>query len=187
MKIGIVFGLAVAAISILPTLAQSRHAVRTRNLELRIEAENVRSGVPSRLTLRLINISDHAIIVPTPTPECADQFRGSISIQLDFTPTHPNPESLGYGHGCGEGVSDWPPILNRIKEWKTLRPEESITIVTTAKDWMFDFIQLGRYKVWAAYDSPEVSQRDQEQLLKAGIDFPHQKLASNHLNFTTSR
>lgn len=187
MRIGTVFGLLVAAISISPSLAQIGNVTRARNLELNIEAENIRSGVPESLTLSLKNISNHVVVLPTPSSECSDQFRGSISIQLDFTPAHPNPESEGYGHGCGEGVSDWPSILDRIKEWRTLRPGESILIETTSKDWMFDFNQLGRYKVWATYDPPEVSERDQDLLLKSGLDFPDRKLTSNHLKFIKRR
>jgi hypothetical protein len=87
------------------------------------------------------------------------------------------------GRGCGTGRSDWPPILDRIKEWKTLHPGESLSIDATQEDLLVDVRAAGRYEFRARYEPPEISANDQDILRKAGIDFPHRPLTSERLVF----
>jgi hypothetical protein len=172
-----------STVPVSPVTAKTRASHVSQNLEIRINAENVQSGTPGKLALTIVKGSSHDVVIPKPTIDCGDLFRGSVSVQLDFTPLHPSTESLGHGHGCPNGVSDWPLILDRIKEWRTLRPSESIVVEADSSDWLFDFDQAGRYKVWGQYGPPEIFPHDQEILRQSGIDFPHVRLVSRSLIF----
>ena len=178
--------LALIAIWLVPThpiTAKTTANHASQSLQIRIRAGDIRGGIPTKFTLTIINKSDHDLVIPEPTVDCGDLFRGTVSVEVDFTPRHPSPESIGHGHGCGKGISDWPTILDRIKEWRTLRPGESLVVEESSTNWLFDFDQPGRYKVWGQYEPPEVSPRDREVLRRSGIDFPQVKIISHSLLF----
>jgi hypothetical protein len=174
----------LAGVLVLSVLVQAREdTARGSNLQLRLEARDVPAGVPEKFVFVLVNRGRHDVVVPKPTVECADLFNGTVRIQLDFTPLHPSPESEGMGRGCPTGRSDWPPILDRIKGWKTPRPGESLSIDATQQDLLVDGRAPGRYEFRARYKPPEISPYDQDILRKTGIDFPHGPLTSERLVF----
>lgn len=158
------------------------NAGQKAHLQLRLEAADVSGGAPQKIVFVLVNRGRHDIVVPVPTIECGDLFNGTVNIQMDFTPLYPG-DSEGFGHGCGTGRTDWPLILDRIKDWKAVHPSESIRVEAKPEDLLFDSRLAGRYELRGNYIPPEISPSDQKILRRVGIEFPHETLASKRLVF----
>jgi len=87
------------------------------------------------------------------------------------------------GHVCAADKYKWPPILERVKEWKVLHPGESLTIEADKTQLFLSNPIPGRYEFWAVYEPPSTTAEDQDKLSAAGIDFPHGTLVSEHVLF----
>ena len=161
--------------------AQIAAAEKRLPLELRIEAEHAEKGVPAAFTVMLENRSDHDIRLPMPATDCASPFMGAIGVSFHFTPLRP--DRLGQGHGCAGDTFDWPPILERVKNWKVLSPGDSLSIQQTASQIFCECNAPGKYEFWAGYTPPSLSEEDQAILREAGIEFPHQALESVHITY----
>jgi len=152
---------------------------KSDNLELSLEPKDIQGGVPQTFTFVLVNTSDHDVRIPaTPVVNCHSQYSGSIWLVHTFTPLTPG--SPGPGGGCAASKYNWPPLMDRVKEWKVLRAGESLRIAG-AKN--FDDKEAGTYKFWAEYEPPYISSDDQATLRQAGIDFPHDELATAHITY----
>lgn len=151
------------------------------NLELRLVPENLQGEVPGGFTFLLVNKTSHEVRIPIPAIECEDAFDGAISLRLDFRPLEPGPAAEG--HGCVGDRMNWPPILERIKEWKVLVPGESLTLKADREHLFYGNQQPGTYEFWATYRPPSISPLDQGTLKAVGIDFPGRELTSAHFVF----
>jgi hypothetical protein len=165
--------------------AQTPEQRTAANLELRLQPETLKGGVPQAFRFELVNISDHDVWAPMPTVQCEDGFDGSIDLSLDFRPLDPGPP--GEGFGCAGDRLGWPSILDRVKEWKVLHAGEKLTLTADRAHLHYDSDRAGRYEFWASYSPPSVEPADQAILRQAGIDFPLGKLATQHLVFEKRR
>ena len=141
--------------------------------------------MPQAFRFELVNTTDHDVWIPQPAVQCENSFDGSIHLSLDFRPLEPGPP--GEGHGCAGDRMNWPPILERVKDWKTLRSGEKLTLTADRTRLFYDSQQAGTYEFWATYSPPSINRSDQAILRQAGIDFPHDKLTSSHLVFEKKR
>ena len=153
------------------------------NLELRLEPKDIQNGKPQAFTFVLVNISDHDVRVPVGLlRNCGGNFqKGYFRLGLKFTPLKPGIPRGGYG--CSGDGGDWPPILERIRSWNVLRPNESLRVEVEKKQLNYDDTEPGTYDFWAIYFPPSISQEDQAVLRQAGIDFPHDMLSSAHVEY----
>src|SRR5579863_2735811 len=86
----------LAGVLVLSVLVQAReNTAQDSSLQLRLEARDVRAGVPERFVFILVNRGLHDVVVPKPSVECGDLFNGTVSVHLDFSPLHPSTESEG--------------------------------------------------------------------------------------------
>src|SRR5262249_46209026 len=129
----------------------------------------------------LVNRSNHEVRVPTPAVQCEDSFDGSIELRLDFKPLAPG--QSGEGGGCAGDTMAWPPILERVKSWKVLRPGESVRLRAEHAHLFYDADKPGIYEFWATYRPPSIHRADQETLRAARIDFPDRQLSTQHVVF----
>jgi hypothetical protein len=149
-------------------------------LELRIQPKDIRMDVPQAFAFLLVNVGNQDARVPTPSVYCSG-LDGTLSLRLDFVPLAPG--EPGSGGGCGGTITDRPPILKRVKEWKLLHPGESLTVEAGKNRLHFEDREPGTYEFWATYQPPQLSPNDQAELRQAGIDFPQAKLSSAHVVF----
>jgi hypothetical protein len=143
------------------------------NLKLILRPDDVRDGIPQGFTFVLLNISDHEVRVPArASVNCGNSYDGSFWLEVLFTPfqssTPPPPQG---GWGCSGSRYNWPPILDRVKEWKTLRPGESFSISASKEALHLDG-KPGKYEFWGTYVTPGLSPDNENMLQNAGIDFP---------------
>src|ERR1700734_3352851 len=76
--------------------AQVSSSTTTGAVELRIQAQDVSSGPPVGFSFRLINVSGHDILLPSPSIRCEDPtMDGSIYLHNDFTPDDPSAPRKG--------------------------------------------------------------------------------------------
>jgi hypothetical protein len=141
------------------------------NIKLILQPEDVREGIPQSFTFVLLNITDHNLLVPAhPSIDSFDSYDGSFWLEIRFTPLTPQPPGMGWGSGGSK--AQWPPVLERVKEWKTIGPGESFRI-TAAKDTLhLDGGKPGTYDLWARYVPPAMLPGDETTLLGAGVGFP---------------
>jgi hypothetical protein len=164
-----------------PTLQDGPHP-----LELQIHADDPdEGGVAQQFTVVLVNQSDHDIRLPAPMANCQSAFTGSVSLIFRFIPR--DPRTPATGSVCIADSMAWPPILERVNDWKILGPEESLTFRIKASDIACQCHQPGKYEFWAGYAPPSMSDEDKTTLTEAGIDFPHSGLESAHLVFEATQ
>jgi hypothetical protein len=174
-------GAGVLAFGTILTLAQDA-PVPPSELELVLQPDAPSKGLPRGFTVLLLNKSDHDIRVPTPVVDCQAAYSGVMGVSFRFTPLRPaRPNSHGYG--CASDRFNWPPILERAKEWTVLHPRMSISVRETLEQMHCECTVPGRYEFWAGYLPPDISPEDKETLTKAGIDFPHAPLESAHVTY----
>jgi hypothetical protein len=176
--------LALATASFTVTGAQTPTQPRQQrigNLELRLQPERVERGVPRAFSFLLVNKTDHDVRVPIPTVDCEDSFDGDIELRLRFTPLKPGP--LDEGRGCAHDREDWPPVMNRIKEWKIVHAGDALVLQADREHLFYDDSKPGTYEFWAVYSPPSIDPADQQKLQRSGIDFPQEKLRTRRLSF----
>jgi hypothetical protein len=141
------------------------------NLKLVLQPDDFRDDMPQAFTFVLLNITDHDLLVPVhPSLDCFDNYDGSFWLVIKFTPVTPEPPGMGWG--CGGSKYQWPPVLDRVKEWKTIRPGESFRITAPKDKLHLDGSKPGTYEFWARYVPPAISPDDETILRHAGFDFP---------------
>jgi hypothetical protein len=160
--------------------ARAQDTASAKNLKLTLEAGELRNGVPDKFIFIFRNVSDHDVRMP-PVGPCSSDVNGWLRLQLDYKYLV---DEQGSGGGCGGGAGDQPGILEIAKSWKTLSPGQSLRIKESRRDMFQNQDCAGKYDFWAEYTPPRFSAAEVESLTKAGIDFPHQELASEHLEFT---
>lgn len=181
--------LGIAAAVATSAAAQQLSSEHPANLTLRLEVGSTSHGLPESLNFVLTNIGKHDLRLPRPTVNCGDSYDGSVWLWVQ-TPVPPR-----YGVGCSSSKYEWPPLLDRIKPWQTLRPGESLHIEVKADQLHFDGTHPGKYEFYAIYEPPSLSPDEQAALQKAGIgfpetgdpssvDYPQGKLTSASLIFT---
>ena len=165
-------------------LAQGDAPKPIANLELRLLPGEMANGVPRGFTFELINVTRHNVWVPEPTVECTDSYEGYLLLRVKFTPLYsPGSET---GGGCAGDKLNWPPILERAREWKLLPPGEAVEKTVPRAELRYEVGQSGTYEFWAEYYPPALEPADQQTLRERGIDFPLEKLTTSHLTFRTS-
>jgi hypothetical protein len=175
-----IFGFALSVSFALCGFAQTPIKVQPGNLELRLQPESVRSNIPQAFTVLIVNRSDHDMRIPMPSLECGDVAHGTVGLRLHVKPLHSGP--IEPTQGCFKDFG-YQPILDRVKEWKVLRPEESVSLGTINDR----VIAPGAYEYWAYYYPPGMPKADEDLLQKAGIDFPRNELESAHVKFVKKR
>jgi hypothetical protein len=181
---------ALAAASLVITLlavvgAQTPDQRKTANLEFRLHPEATEAGVPQAFSFVLVNTTGHEIRVPRPTIACEDSFSGAFWLRLYFRPLKPEPPDEG--RGCAFDNENWPPILDRIKEWNVLRSGETLTLKADREHLFYDGSKPGTYEFWAIYNPPNIEPSDQKKLEESGIDFPRERLATQHVRFSKTQ
>lgn len=181
-KIGIwILALSVAALTS-PHLmfSQDAKSQEIAKLELRLKPGKLVNGVPESFTFVFVNVGDHDIRMPQPSL-CSDSVFGTLYLGLEVEP----PRTVG-GFGCGGsigGSGHQNTMLESAKNWKVLKPGESLK-ASFAGSKLFSTQQApGRYDFWAEYNPPKISAEDRQTLTEAGIDFPRTHLVSSHLIF----
>jgi hypothetical protein len=146
----------------------------------------------SVIAVRFTNITSHELALPTENvfvaehPVSGSNFKGlyypnsifscspmpgSISVSFQFKPR--NPEVVTR---CGEVAAvelkaQVPAVLERVKSWTVLKPDESTTRQATIASVLP--IQAGGYtRIRAVYRSPHFSPDEQEQLKQSAITVP---------------
>jgi hypothetical protein len=176
----------ITATLLMPVLVlpQNDRSQQLANLELHLQPGNLGKGIPEAFTFIFANISDHDVRMPEPS-YCGSDTTGTIYLELELKPS---PTSL-VGGGCGGGMGvggrvPWPPPMrDQAKDWKVLRPGESLTVTFDRKKLFADEQRPGTYEFWAEYTPPDIPAEDQRILTEEGIDFPREKLVSKHLIF----
>jgi hypothetical protein len=181
MILALTLGLVPAA----PVRAQSNPTEGVNALELRLQPDAPEKGVPQSFTVVLLNKSDHDIKLPIPAVDCEGAFTGVMGVSFRFTPLKPS--GAGIGHGCANDTFVWPPILERAKKWKVLRPGDSLSIRETANQMFCECKAPGKYEFWAGYLPPSLTPEDKVTLRQASIDFPHHSLESVHMTYEKAR
>ncbi len=162
--------------------AQSASPIPPGNLELRLHPASIEDGIPQAFTFEIANRTNHDVRVPQPVVDCAGDYTGYIWLRMVFTPLHSRGSEIGYM--CAADKVNWPPILKRVREWKVLRPGETVSQTVARAQLHYEGRQPGSYEFWAEYHPPAIEPEDQKALGKAGVDFPHGQLTSSHLTFT---
>jgi hypothetical protein len=174
-------GLALATALLTVTGAQTPDRQSTHNLEFRLQPLRMEEGVPQAFDFRLVNKTDHDVRVPIPTVDCEDSFSGDILMRIHFTPLKPEPSDEG--QGCAHDREQWPPIMDRITDWKIVHPGDALTLTADHEHLFYDGGRPGTYEFWAIYSPPSIDPSERKTLQESGIDFPHEKLRTYHLTF----
>jgi len=130
----------------------------------------------------IVNRSNHDVRLPMRALGCGDGPHGTIWLRLNFVPSKPGPIPLG--HGCVRDYA-YQPILDRVRNWKILRPGESLILETIS--YRVKAYEAGTYDYWAYYYPPGMPKADEDVLQRAGIDFPKAELESTHVKFVKKR
>lgn len=154
----------------------------SRPLELRLEAGQVgEQDIPETMVITLVNSGDHEVRLPKPTMSCGDSYSGEVWLRLKFTPLKQGERQTGRGCFLDSGVGR--DIADRVKNWKILKPGDTLAFrVTVGTD--FNRSIPGRYEFYADYKPPYLKPEDQRALHAMGIDFPHEALQSLKMIFT---
>jgi hypothetical protein len=170
-----VFSTCVAALS-----AQVSSSTTTGDIELRIQAQEVSSGLPVSFSFQLVNTSSHDILLPSPSIACEDPtMDGQIILKTDFTPREPN--APRYFRSCINDNMNHLPISERIKSWKTLHPGESLPLSASRKRLGDDLQDPGTYDFWAIYFAPAMEKDERKALFAQGIHIAQETAVSNHI------
>jgi hypothetical protein len=110
------------------------------HLELQIQPENFEQGVPQAFTFLIVNKTNHDVRIPVPTIQCEDSFNGDILLRLRFTPLKPEPAE---GHACALDNEIWPPILDRIQEWKIVPSGDTLKLNADREHLFYDASKPG--------------------------------------------
>jgi len=174
---GMLMGLSLTIVG----FSQTPPAVKTGNMELLLQPEDLRNGVPQAFTFVFTNTTDHDLHVPMPAIACDDSYFGAVQLELRFVSLKPG--YLGDGNGCSLGYGGMQDILDRAKTWKVLHAGESLSLHAKKKKLLYTTKLAGTYEFWAEYTPAELSPTDKQKLKEAGIEYPQQKLSSTRLTF----
>ena len=174
-------GLALVTALLTVTGAQTPDRQSTHNLEFRLQPERMEGGVPQAFDFLLVNKTDHDVRVPVPIIDCEDSFSGDVLLRLHFAPLKREPSDEG--QGCADDREEWPPIMNRIADWKIVHPGAALTLTADHEHLFYDGSKPGTYEFWAIYSPPSINSSERKKLQESGIDFPHEKLRTYHLTF----
>jgi hypothetical protein len=152
----------------------------TQPLELRLVPQDVEDGIPGSFTILLVNHSGHDVRLPMPDSNCSDSYNGNVGLSVRYTPLVPAPSM---GHGCAADLYSWPPIMERIKDWRVVHSGESLNLLGADKKAYYDGGLPGSYEIWAGYLPPFIDPSDQIILRAAGVDFPQTALTTPHVAF----
>ncbi len=145
----LLFGTSLTVLSI-ASLSQGATGTEqpSRNaLQLHLRPDGVVDGMPVWFIFDLVNTTDHDILLPNPTIQCPDSFDGSVSLNVEFHPIRQG-DSMG-GGGCARDMfGDWPSILSRLQDWKTLRAGESMTPKGERGKFFYSDAKPGKYEFW---------------------------------------
>jgi hypothetical protein len=202
-------GFALSAICLAAASAQGLDGQRAGSIEFRLRADRVEQGTQPTFHLFLVNQTDHDLYIPLPTPNCSDDYDGSFELVRDFKPLGGRAKPTGPGGGCALDKFGWPPIMDRIRdeEWKILHSGDALTLDAERSDpgdrrrTLWEIVpswaspkqpgmvaferdsKPGTYEVWADYSPPSLDISARKTLQEWGIDYPHDRLTSNHLSF----
>jgi hypothetical protein len=169
------------AICALVVATVARDAQTSPALELRLQPQSIREGIPQEFVIEIVNTSDQDVRIPAPTLQCSDSLNGYVWLELDFHPLAKDAPQEGYG--CFLDSFEWPDILTRAEKWKVLHAGDTLTLKADTAKLHYGDAQPGTYEFWATYSPPSVAPDDEALLLGAGIDFARKPLASKHLSF----
>jgi len=187
-KIG-VWMLALSIAALMPPLlmlSQDAKSQKIPELKLRLEPGKLVNGVPESFTFVFVNVSKHEVRMPIPSL-CSGGIYGMVSLFLGLT-VKPGPKSV-LGYGCGGGVGGSGQELtmrNQAKNWKVLKPGESLKVSVNRSKLFPNQQAPGTYEFWAEYAPPTISAEDQ-RALEEGVDFPRTHLVSPHLVFVRKK
>ena len=161
----LVFGVVVGSSGV--DDAQTTTAKPSSNLELRLQTQDLQHGVPQVFTFLLMNVSDHEVRVPiVPIVDCRNPLYGELWLQVGA------PLGQGISRGCPVDPLRTQTILDRVQNWRVLRPGASMSWRAGKERGLYGDEAMGVYEFWAHYNPPVISPSDQAALRKAGIDFP---------------
>lgn len=187
MKFARTLAIALFSLPLLCSLARPQtQPAAAHNLEITLTASPLEiSGLPSELTLTVTNITDHDVLLPSPHQDCGDVSNGTVDIGMNYRP-NPGGNSSVIGHGCIADYFQLPNILERAKAWRTLRPGQSLALVSNVRSQVSLAFRgpprPGRYDFDATYTPPYLSDDDKRALKNTGFDFPH-SMESRVLSF----
>jgi hypothetical protein len=170
-----------AALLLAPLLApaQSNPPRQSPNLELRLQPGKLVNGIPDTFTFIFTNISHHDVRMPKPS-NCVTSDTGIVVLRVKVTP---EPRS-GLRGGCGGWIEGHRPVRDQAKSWPVFRPGESLRVTYSLQQLFFDDHGPATYEFSAEYTPPVNPPNDQQVLTAEGIDFPRERLASQHVIFT---
>jgi hypothetical protein len=176
-----VSGLVLATALLTAAGSQRPNPAAAGNLELQLKPERLEQGVPQAFTFLIVNKTDHDVRIPVPTIQCEDSFDGDILLRVRFTPLKPEPaDGLP---GCAHDNELWPPIMDRIQDWKTLHSGDTLTLNADREHLFYEAGNPGKYEFWALYSPPSIDPSDQKRLEESRIDFPRGKLRTAPVTF----
>lgn len=154
-------------------------------LELRFRPDKIVGGMPQGFTFQLVNTGTRDVRLPEPAIQCSSADNGTISLELEFIPLQAF--SDGSGGGCGGGIYDGPPILERAKGWKLLHPGDVLTLTAPKQPFFYRDSEPGTYRFSARYTPPVFSPHDRQRLMAAGIIYPLITSRTAALEFVKTR
>ncbi|WP_128915612.1 hypothetical protein [Granulicella sibirica] len=168
---------AVLALSLIPFgVARTQTNTPATDLELRIQPDSVHKQIPQSFEVVILNKSSHEVRLPMPSLNCGDVPHGTVSLR--FKLKYSNSAGSALGSGCFKDFG-YQPILDRLKEWKVLRPGESLSLMNN----LVLTTNAAASEYWASYIPPGMPEADEDMLRNAGVVFPKSPLESDHLRF----
>jgi hypothetical protein len=148
-------------------------------LEVTLEtAATTEDGYPSALRITLRNIGDGPVDMPMPGT-CQGED-GALHLQFMWH----SEDGHGSGGGCGGGLTDRSPLMDRARnEWLRLQPGEFLIMTKDLRPF-FRNLEAGTAEYWIEYDPPALSSDERLQLQRTGYFVPTEKVETAHQSVT---
>lgn len=148
-------------------------------LELTAEiAATTDDGIPTALRITIKNVGNVTVDMPVIGDSCHPS--GGISVE-SFWLSKADGTGMGSGHGCG--ITDLPPLMQRVKEdWNRLRPGEFVVTTENLRP-IFHDLKPGTVEYWVEYIPPDATKEEILALQQEGYVIPTEKLATPHMSF----
>ena len=126
------------------------------------------------LALSITNLGQAPVRLPVPTLICSDSYRGTVNLHVRLLRrSHDGPYGPGREKGCGGGLYDVPRGQERLKEWRTLKQQQSLTLELPT-DPSYHFPELGDYEYSVVYYPPDMNASEKQLLIDNHEGLPAQ-------------
>lgn len=162
-------------------MLMSAAVAQQAGVTLRIEATQLRNGIPDTIDFIFENSGSLPIRVP-PVGRCGGPHSGVLSFHLEAIP---RPRGIGHGSGGGcFGIPDHePPITEQAMRWKVVPAHGSLAVSLSGAALLVSHEADGKYALWGEYEPPPLTPDELLALRNIGLDFVATRLTSQRLEF----